>query len=123
MENWSLQRRWIMFLLGCIGLRLIFVLLARFGSKQILKIMGLLGLIPTIGFTYLWVSNSRLTGMETGGNKIWWHNFRIVHALLYGTFSYLALTNSDKAYIPLAFDVVIGLILFFLHHIFGFFKI
>lgn len=111
----DLRQRWVAFLLGCIGIRLLFVIIARFSPSRYLPYLGLLALGPAIGFSYLWLFDKRLIGFEAGG-KIWWHSIRIVHALLYFTFSFLALRQSKQAYIPLAIDVTIGLIVFFLHH-------
>jgi len=117
----NLAQRWMAFLFGCIGLRLLFVLIARFSPLSYLPYLGTLALIPAIGFSYLWLFDQRLTGFEAGG-KIWWHSWRIAHALLYFAFAYLAIKQSKQAYIPLAIDVTLGLALFFLHHSLGMFQ-
>lgn len=108
--------RWIAFLFGCIGLRLLFVVVAKFASTNILPYLGMLALLPAIGFSYLWLTNSRLTGFEAGG-KVWWHSWRIVHALLYFAFALSALRKQKTAYVYLALDVLLGLMLFFSHYI------
>lgn len=109
----SLNQRWVLFLFGCILVRLFFVYLARFAGENLLKVMGYLALLPAIGFLYLWVFNKRAFGVEAGG-EIWWKNFRIVHSILYFMFAYLAITNNYKqAWKILAIDVTFGLILFF----------
>jgi len=116
MLNLTLNQRWLMFLFGCILIRLFFVYLARFASENILKMMGYIALLPAIGFLYLWLFNKREFGAEAGG-EVWWKNFRIVHSLLYFMFAYFAITNNYKqAWKILAIDVVFGLILFFIHH-------
>lgn len=111
--------RWLLFLLGCIGVRLIFVIIAKFTSKQNLPYLGYLALLPAIGMLYLWVTNSRLTGREAGG-KIWWHSWRIVHSALYFAFALSAISSNPNAYLYLAADVIIGLSLFFTHYGFGY---
>ena len=117
----DLRQRWIAFLFGCIGLRLLFVIAARFSPVKYLPYFGLLALGPAIGFTYLWLFDKRLSGFEAGG-KIWWHSLRILHAFLYFSFAFLAFKQSKQAYIPLAIDVTLGLIVFFLHHSLGMFQ-
>ena len=110
-----INQRWLLFLFGCILVRLLFVYLARFASSNILKLMGYFALLPAIGFLYLWIFNKRQFGFEAGG-EVWWKNFRIIHAILYFIFAYLAITgNKEHAWKVLAIDVTFGLILFFLH--------
>ena len=46
----TLQERILLFLIGCIGTRTLFVYLAKNASKQNLKYMGYLALLPAIGF-------------------------------------------------------------------------
>ena len=111
----SINQRWLLFLFGCILVRLLFVYLARFASSNILKIMGYLALLPAIGFLYLWTFNRRQFGFEAGG-EVWWKDFRIVHSILYFIFAYLAIIgNKEQAWKVLAIDVTFGLVLFFLH--------
>ena len=114
-----MMKRWALFLFGCILVRLAFVYLAKFASPNILRLMGAIAILPAIGFLYLWFTNSRLTGMETGNGPIWWHSLRIVHGLLYALFAIMAINANPNAYVVLAFDVVFGLVIFFAHHIFG----
>jgi hypothetical protein len=112
----SINQRWLLFLFGCILVRLLFVYLARFASSNILKIMGYLALLPAFGFLYLWIFKKRQSGFEAGG-EVWWKDFRIVHSILYFMFAYLAVTgNKENAWKVLAIDVTFGLVLFFLHN-------
>lgn len=111
--------RWLLFLLGCIGTRLLFVIIAKFVNKKTLPYLGYLALIQAGVMLYLWVSNSRLTGVEAGG-KIWWHSWRIAHASLYFGFAYNAINSNPNAYLYLAADVVLALVLFFSHYGFGY---
>ena len=112
----SLHQRWLLFLFGCILTRLLFVYLARFGSKTILNLIGYIALLPAFGFLYLWLFNKRQFGLEAGG-EVWWKNFRIVHSMLYFVFAYMAITSNKNAWIALAIDVIFGLGLFFKHNI------
>lgn len=114
-------QRWLLFLLGCIGVRLILVITAKFASVGVLPYLGYAALIPAFGMAYLWATGSRMTGAEAGG-KIWWHQWRAVHAALYFAFAYSAITSNRNAYMYLAADVILALCLFFAHYGFGLMK-
>ena len=111
-------KRILLFLFGCITVRVLLVYLAKTLSTKYLKYMGYLALIPAIGFAYIFITGSRKTGAEVFGDKIWWNNLRPVHSLLYFTFAYLAINSSKKAYIPLLIDVIIGLVAFSVYHLY-----
>tara|TARA_B110000908_G_C10249655_1_gene451113 strand:- start:1621 stop:1977 length:357 start_codon:yes stop_codon:yes gene_type:complete len=112
----NLRKRFVLFIFGCIVTRLLFVYLAKKASPRYLKIMGYIALIPAIGFMAIYLSKSRKTGPEVFGGEIWWNNLRPIHSILYLIFSYLAIHNSPKAYIPLLVDIIIGTTAFVVHH-------
>lgn len=112
----NIQKRWVLFLVGCIGIRLFFVYLARTLSQEWLRIMGYLALIPMIGFLLIYWFDLRKTGAEVFGDKIWWNNLRPIHAGLYGIFAWMAIQCDRRAWIPLLVDVTLGLIAFLHHH-------
>ena len=112
----TLQKRLLLFLIGCIGTRSLFVYLAKNAIKQNLVYMGYLALLPAIGFLYIYVTGSRKTGAEVFGEKIWWNNLRPIHSLLYFVFAYNAINGNPMAWIYLLIDVIIGLISFLNHH-------
>jgi len=75
--------------------------------------MGYLALIPAIGFMIIYLGGYRKTGPEVFGDVIWWNNLRPVHAALYFTFAYLAITGVHQhAWKILALDATIGLVAF-----------
>ena len=111
-----LQQRMLMFLIGCIGTRSLFVIIAKYVNTQYLKYMGYLALLPAIGFIYIYLTGSRKTGPETFGEKIWWNNLRPVHSMLYFLFAYNAINGNKQAWIYLLVDVLFGLISFLIHH-------
>ena len=111
----DLQKRFLLFLIGCIGVRVLFVIYAR-NNPDYLPIMGLLALIPALGFMYIYMNDLRKTGTEVFGDKIWWNNLRPVHGLLYGLFAITALNNQSYAWIFLLIDVLIGLSSWLYHH-------
>ena len=110
------QKRFLLFLIGCIGTRSLLVYLAKNVNKTYLKYMGYLSLLPAIGFFYLFLSGERKTGAEVFGDKIWWTNLRPVHGLLYLLFSYNAINGNLNAWMYLLVDVIIGLISFLSFH-------
>jgi len=112
----TIQKRFLLFLFGCIGTRSLLVYLAKNVNKTYLKYMGYLSLLPAIGFFYLFLSGARKTGAEVFGDKIWWNDLRPVHGLMYLLFSYNAINGNLNAWIYLLVDVIIGLISFLGFH-------
>lgn len=111
-----LQKRFFGFLLACIPLRLLFVYIAKNISIGYLPYLGLVAVIPAIGFLIIYFGGYRKSGGETFGQTIWWNHLRPIHAFLYLYFSYLALNKNKKAFIPLLIDVIIGLFSFIIYH-------
>jgi hypothetical protein len=114
----TLQKRILLFLIGCIGVRLLLVYIAKNIDIKLLKYMGYITLIPAIGFIYIYLTGSRKTGPEVFGSKIWWNNLRPIHAILYLLFSYNAIIGNRNAWIYLLIDVLLGLISFLVYHVF-----
>jgi len=112
----TIQKRFLLFLIGCIGTRTLLVYLAKNANSTFLKYMGYIAILPAIGFFYLFLSGSRKTGEEVFGNKIWWNNLRPLHGLLYFLFAYNAINSNNFAWIYLLIDVIIGLISFLCFH-------
>ena len=112
----SFQKRFLLFLIGCIGMRSIFVIVAKNSNAEYLKYMGYLALLPAIGFIYIYLTGSRKTGGETFGEKIWWNDLRPIHSLVYFLFAYNAIIGNKNAWLYLLFDVVFGLTSFLIFH-------
>jgi hypothetical protein len=113
----KLQKRILLFLIGCIGVRLLFVYLAYKASPLILKIFGIIAIIIGLGFASIYLFGWRQTGPETMGDKIWWNSLRPFHAITYITFGILALNGySEVAWKILLLDVSVGLGAFIIHH-------
>ena len=112
----NLQKRFLLFLIFCIGIRSLFVYIAKIIDTNYLPIMGYISLLLAIGFTYIYLTDGRKTGVEVFGGKIWWNNLRPIHALLYFVFAYMAINKNANAWIVLLIDVVIGLISFLTYH-------
>ena len=112
----TIQRRFLLFLIGCIGSRTLFANIAKKINIAYLPILGYIALLPAFGFLYIFITGSRKTGLEVGGDKIWWNSLRPIHSLLYFMFAYYAITQNSHAWKFLALDVSIGLLAFIYHH-------
>lgn len=112
----DLQKRFLSFLIGCIGTRAFFVYIAKNISLKYLPLLGYLAILPMAGFIYIYLSGSRKTGAEVMGGKIWWNDLRPVHALLYGLFAYYAIQRASFAWKFLLADVLIGFFAFIIYH-------
>jgi hypothetical protein len=112
----TIQKRFLLFLIGCIGTRTLIVYLAKNANVTYLKYMGYLSILPAVGFFYLFLTGSRKTGPEVFGDKIWWSDVRPIHGVMYFLFAYNAIHGDAFAWIYLLVDVVIGLGSFLLFH-------
>jgi len=111
----NLQKRFSLFLIGCMGIRTLFVYIAKKYVKY-LPYFGYIATLPAIGFAYIYFTNSRKTGMEVFGGKIWWNSLRIIHSILYALFAYNAILKNTYAWKFLALDVIVGLTGFVMYH-------
>jgi hypothetical protein len=105
--------RQIAFWIGCMGIRTAFVILAFLATPMYLRYMGVLALVPAIGFFVIYFGGLRKTGIEVApdGGKIWWSKLRPVHGTLYLLFAILALSRWQRhAWVALAVDVFIGVL-------------
>ena len=112
----NLQKRLLLFLIGCIGTRTLFVVIAKNLSTDYLRYAGYLALLPALGFIYIFLTGARQTGPETMGTPIWWNNLRPFHAVLYLLFAYNAINGVQSAWVYLLIDVIFGLVSFTAHH-------
>lgn len=112
----ELKKRFLLFLIGCIGTRTLLVYIAKNTSVDYLPILGYIALLPVLGFTYIYITGSRETGVEVFGGKIWWNNLRPIHAIFYSLFAYNAIHKNKRSWIYLLYDVLFGLVSFLTHH-------
>lgn len=112
----NIQKRFLLFLFGCIVIRLYITYLAKNITLDNLELLGYLALIPVIGWFYIIFIGERETGGEVFGEKIWWKDLRIVHMLLWGIFANMAIKKDKEAWKVLFADTIIGLLAFLSHH-------
>jgi len=106
----------LLFLIGCIGTRLALTFFAREADKNVLRITSFFTGLISIGFLSIYAFGLRKTGIEVGGNRIWWNSLRPVHGALYGLFSIMAYNGSQNSWMILLLDTMIGLGAYLLHY-------
>jgi len=92
----------------CIITRFIIVYLAFISPQNIF--LRSFSFTISIGFAYYFFSGTRTIGPETFGKPIWWNKLRPIHSFNYLCYLILSFYNPQIAYLPLLFDVVIGVI-------------
>ena len=111
----GLEKRVMLFLLACIPARIILASIPCYINKKYLRCYGLVLLVLSLGFLYLYFNNLRLNAPE-GGGKTWWSQYRLIHGLLYLSAAIYAIQEKRTAWVPLTIDVAFGLGLFIQHH-------
>lgn len=112
----SFQKRFVMFMFGCMVLRSILVIIANKIDPKYLPYMGYIALLPAIGMLVIFLFGLRKTGAEVLGDKIWWDKIRPLHSLFYFAFAYLAITKNKNAWLALLADLLLGFTGFVVYH-------
>jgi hypothetical protein len=107
------HKRALLFLLACIPIRLLFVYLAKTFTNGYAQIaMGVIGTMIGLGFINAYKNHVKFGFF---GGKAWWHDLRIIHAFNYLVFGLSTLIyRYEKAYMMLLFDVLLGIIGYFI---------
>ena len=112
----NIQKRFLLFLLGCIVVRLLFTILAKNIESSKLPYLGYIALLPVIGWFYIIFIGNRDTGGEVFGEKIWWKNLRIIHVTFWSVFAFMAINKNTDSWKVLFTDTIFGLFAFLIHH-------
>ena len=112
----SVQKRFTMFLFGCVFFRLGLAYSVKTMNIETLPQLSIIGLILCLNWFRIYFMHPRNTGPEVFGGEIWWDHLRPVHAIMHGLFGVMAYKKSKYAYIPLVIDVGIGLGSFLNYH-------
>ena len=113
----SIQRRFLAFIFGCVGVRLLLVYFVARIERERLPILGYPALLVAFGFLFIFATGSRKTGVEVQGGRIWWNKLRPIHAFFYLWFARLAFKKNKNSYVPLLLDVAFGLTSFLSYHL------
>jgi len=109
-------KRALLFLIGCMGARYSLTWVA-YRFPELLPWLALFAACVSVGFTLIYLNGWRKTGIETGGQPIWWNNLRPFHAFMYGLFAVLAFKGvKQHAWKVLFIDTTVGLLAFLNHH-------
>ena len=111
----SFEKRVLFFLLGCIPIRILLAAVPLYVDKTYLPYYGGILLLIAASFFVLYFNQMRLNAFE-GGGKTWWADFRLLHGLLYLCAAIYSFQEKLVAWVPLMFDVMLGLALFIHHH-------
>ena len=114
---YSKQYQLLLFIFGCLTVRTVLVVIIPHLSENILRfVAGPIFLLISIGFAVIYIGNLRKTGIETMGKPIWWNHMRPLHGALYFLAATLAMRGSQYASIPLAADVIVGVLASAIHY-------
>jgi hypothetical protein len=106
----------LLFLLGCIPVRILLVYISTQIPQDKLKYFGILLLLISISFLFLYFTNGRMNAPEAGG-VTWWSNLRIMHGLFYLAAAVYAFQGKPQVWIPLLIDVIFGIFAFALKEV------
>ena len=111
------------FLGACIGVRLVIAYVAYKVPRSLLPYASILALIVALSWLAIYIGDLRPSGGEAGGidsgtKRIWWNEFRPLHAGLYIAFAALAFKKNRQAYKVLLADAGLGIGLWVWHYLF-----
>lgn len=112
-------KRFLLFLIGCIGTRSLLAYAAKKAPLVHLRYLGYLAIPIGLGFVYIYLFGSEVANKQlewTGDKTIWWNDLRIVHGVNYLVFALLAMNKQHYSWIIIALDTAIGLIAWLVHH-------
>tara|TARA_B100000989_G_C19252512_1_gene348716 strand:- start:132 stop:536 length:405 start_codon:yes stop_codon:yes gene_type:complete len=122
----TIQKRFLLYLFGCIGMRTLITIVAKNlnenlnnnTTKKYFKYFSLITLSMGLGFLYIYIFGSKKADsqLKWANSKVWWNDYRIIHAILYISFSIMALLQLNNAWVLLALDTLLGLIIFLKYH-------
>ena len=109
------MNKFALFLVGCIGARLLLTCIAKKIDTTYLPYIGYITLIMGIGFIFIYMNDLRKIGREAKG-IIWWNELRPIHGLLYILFSIYAIKKKHFAWVVLLLDTLLGVLFWYLRY-------
>ena len=101
-----------LFIFGCFLLRTVMaymVYILTLKHIEYLPLTGYIGLIISFGFTYNIIKGRNMGAFN---QRVWWQNYRYIHAMIFFIFGLLAINKSIDAYKLLFLDALLGLLFF-----------
>jgi hypothetical protein len=112
-------KRFLVFILGCIGSRLSLSMIAKYIMIDYLPLLAIFTIPISISFMYLYIFGNDMADKQLewlGDKKIWWDQLRPLHSILFMIFSILAINKLSYSWLILLLDMIIGLISWLIHH-------
>ena len=112
-------KRILVFLLGCIGSRLLLTMVAKYITIDYLPLLALITIPISVSFIYLYIFGNKIADSQLewlGEKKIWWNHLRPVHFALFMVFSIMAINKLSYSWIVLLLDTIVGLVAWLIHH-------
>jgi hypothetical protein len=112
-------KRFLVFILGCIGSRLSLSMIAKYIMIDYLPLLAIITIPISISFMYLYIFGNDVADRQLewlGDKKIWWNQLRPLHSILFMIFSILAMNKLSYSWLILLLDTIIGLISWLIHH-------
>ena len=112
----NIQKRFVYFLGGCIPARVLLAIIAKYIPLSLLRIMGLITIIPAVWFLYSFIITPYTHAKIITSTKVWWQDMRIIHSMSYLLFSIFAINQKPYSWIVLFVDAIVGLFAFLIYH-------
>lgn len=109
-------RSQLLVLFGCIPLRIFLAYVSTIIPKEYQTIFGVILLMMSLSFLYLFFTGGRMNAAESGSGVTWWSKLRVIHGLLYLSAAIYAIKHLKFVWIPLTIDVLFGIVVFFYHY-------
>ena len=100
----------VLFIFGCILARFLLAYSAKIVPVNYLPYFSIITLIISLSFLKNYINNEPKIGFF--GSKVWWSNYRIIHAFNYFVFTLFAFVKNKNSWLILLFDVFLGVIFF-----------
>ena len=114
-----MNKNQLLVLLGCIPLRIFIAYISTHIPQEYLYLFGIILLLISLSFLVLYFKQIRMNPPESGTGTAWWHDFRLIHGLLYlAAAVYAFQKKSEMVWIPLTIDIILGIIVFSAHYMF-----
>lgn len=112
-------KRILVFIIACIGMRIIFMLTSKYIDPTYLPYLGIIALMISLSMMYIYLFGSEKAEKQLewlGEDKTWWNQLRPVHSALYLLFAVYAFKKQSFAWIIILIDTIVGFSGWFMHH-------